>query len=189
MAVKVQRPSIAEAFRQDLAIFLYLLRILRKLAPSPRRGQSRDKPIPTRRRVGDIATISPAPHSHGSDISCTAKKPRPKTYCSRFLRTSAHLCAARRMSHARLRIPHPNRYSITFSCRPAAMPPDSRFVVTTHGNHTIRLWKVASRTCLASFTGESAINALTTNGKVIVVGEASGYVHVLRIVDIPTKAA
>jgi len=67
----------------------------------------------------------------------------------------------------------------------AALTPDQRFAITGHGHgsHAVRLWDLQSGTCIATFTGESEITALATDGDVIVVGEAAGNVHALRIAD------
>jgi WD40 repeat protein len=66
-----------------------------------------------------------------------------------------------------------------------AMTPDGTLAVSGANDRVVKLWDLRRRTLLAQFTGESEIKhvAITADGGMIMVGEASGRVHLLRVVQ------
>jgi WD40 repeat protein len=65
----------------------------------------------------------------------------------------------------------------------AAISSDGRWVVSGSEDMTLRLWDVETAALVATFTGASAITAcdVSRSGEVIVAGEVSGCVHLLRV--------
>ncbi|PSB03888.1 beta-propeller domain-containing protein [Merismopedia glauca] len=55
--------------------------------------------------------------------------------------------------------------------------------VISHSSHTLNVWDLDRRICIASFNTDSAISnyGVTHDGKTIVVGEASGQLHILHL--------
>ncbi len=69
----------------------------------------------------------------------------------------------------------------TFRC--VALGDDGRLGAAGGDDRTLRLWDLASGEELAAFTGESTVTAcaVSADGTVLVAGEASGRVHLLRL--------
>ncbi len=63
-----------------------------------------------------------------------------------------------------------------------AVTPDGRLVVSTSDDNTLKVWDLDSGQCLATFFGESLMSccACGSTGRVIVAGERSGRMHILR---------
>ena len=73
-----------------------------------------------------------------------------------------------------------------------AVTPDGRRAVSGSEDRTLRLWDPKSGEEIAAFTGEAEMRrcAFAPDGRTIVVGDKSGPVHFLRLVEAdPTKPA
>ena len=64
---------------------------------------------------------------------------------------------------------------------------DGRIVVSASDYNTLKVLEIESGSMIASFTGDSSITscAISPDGRTIVVGEASGRVHFLRLEGLP----
>jgi len=72
-----------------------------------------------------------------------------------------------------------------------AITPEGRYALSGSDDRTLRLWDLESGQNIATFTGESGmmVCAATPNGRTIVVGDESGRVHFLQLVEAePNKA-
>ena len=56
-------------------------------------------------------------------------------------------------------------------------------MISGTGDHTVRLWNVNTARCLAVFTADDVVTscAIAEDSRTIVVGDASGAVHFIRI--------
>ena len=71
-----------------------------------------------------------------------------------------------------------------------AVLPDGRRAVSGSVDYTLRLWDLESGKKIATFTGEDDMDAcaVALDGQTIIAGDASGRVHILRLVEAdPTK--
>ena len=68
-----------------------------------------------------------------------------------------------------------------------ALTADGRPAVSASGDRTLKVWDLESGTTICSFTGESSMLscAVSSDGRTIVAGEASGRVHFLRLEGLP----
>jgi WD40 repeat protein len=66
-----------------------------------------------------------------------------------------------------------------------AVTPDGRRAVSSSGDRTLRAWNLESEKEIAIFTGESEMRScvIAQDGQTIIAGEASGRVHLLRLVE------
>jgi WD40 repeat protein len=66
-----------------------------------------------------------------------------------------------------------------------AVTPDGRRAMSGSADKTLRLWDLESGEEIAIFTGEGRMLscALTSDGRTIIVGDESGRVHFLRLVE------
>jgi WD40 repeat protein len=73
----------------------------------------------------------------------------------------------------------------TGSVSAVAVTPDSRRALSASQDQTVRLWELESGKEIATFTGESEMNrcAIAPDGQTIIVGDALGLVHFLRLVE------
>jgi WD40 repeat protein len=64
-----------------------------------------------------------------------------------------------------------------------AVTPDYKTLISRSGDNTIKIWDLATRKEIATFTGESRIYccAVASDGVTIVAGELSGRLHFLRL--------
>jgi WD40 repeat protein len=64
-----------------------------------------------------------------------------------------------------------------------AVTPDGKTVISGSDDNTIKIWDLATRKEIATFTGESPILccAIAPDGVTIVAGESSGRLHFLRL--------
>ena len=95
-------------------------------------------------------------------------------------------CSTRRTPEGRQhRTPDFLALSHTESVWAVVVTPDGRRTVSVSNDHTLRLWDLESGDEIATFTGESGMHscAVTSDGRRIVVGDALGRVHFLRLVE------
>jgi len=66
-----------------------------------------------------------------------------------------------------------------------AVTPDGHYVVSASDDRTLRLWDLESGQEIDSFTGEGDMDscAVAPDGRTIIVGESSGRVHLLQLVE------
>jgi WD40 repeat protein len=66
-----------------------------------------------------------------------------------------------------------------------AVTPDGRRAVSASFDRTLRLWDLEGGREIAIFTADSSMNSCTSapDGRTIVAGDASGQVHLLRVVE------
>jgi WD40 repeat protein len=71
----------------------------------------------------------------------------------------------------------------TWGVQAVAVTPDGRFAVSGSTDNTLKVWNLVDSTVIATFSGESALNACAVgpDGRTIVAGETSGQVHFLRL--------
>jgi WD40 repeat protein len=64
-----------------------------------------------------------------------------------------------------------------------ALTPDGKTVISGSTDKTIKIWDLATRKEIATFTGESPIKccAVAPDGVTIVAGESLGRLHFLRL--------
>ena len=64
-----------------------------------------------------------------------------------------------------------------------AVTPDGNLVISASDDNTLKVWDLETRQVIADFTGESSLEccAVAADGVHIIVGEASGRVHFLRL--------
>ncbi|MFM6248265.1 MAG: WD40 repeat domain-containing protein [Dolichospermum sp.] len=62
-----------------------------------------------------------------------------------------------------------------------AVTPDGKTVISGSDDKTIKTWDLTTGNKVATFTGESPILAVASDGLTIVAGEASGTLHFLRL--------
>ncbi|MFM6251299.1 MAG: WD40 repeat domain-containing protein, partial [Dolichospermum sp.] len=59
--------------------------------------------------------------------------------------------------------------------------PDGKTVISGSDDKTIKTWDLTTGNKVATFTGESPILAVASDGVTIVAGESSGRLHLLRL--------
>ena len=62
-----------------------------------------------------------------------------------------------------------------------AITPDSKYILSTSRDHSLKVWDFASRSVIASFSGDSTLHscAVASDGVTIIAGEESGQLHFL----------
>jgi len=70
-----------------------------------------------------------------------------------------------------------------------ALTADGGRAVSASYDQTLKVWDIKNGKMIASFTGDSAMIscALSTDGRTIIAGEASGRVHFLRLEGLPAS--
>jgi WD40 repeat protein len=64
-----------------------------------------------------------------------------------------------------------------------AVTPDGKHAISGSDDNTLRVWDIESGQTIASFSVDGSLHAcaISPDGKTIVAGEASGRVHLLRL--------
>jgi WD40 repeat protein len=64
---------------------------------------------------------------------------------------------------------------------------DGRRAISSSGDNTLKVWDLGSGKAIASFTGDSALNAcaVASDGVTIVAGDALGKIYILRLEEVP----
>lgn len=72
-------------------------------------------------------------------------------------------------------------YAHTAAVTAVAVTQDSKYILSTSRDHTLKVWDFASRSVIASFSGDSTLHAcaVAPDGVAIVAGEESGQLHFL----------
>ena len=70
-----------------------------------------------------------------------------------------------------------------------AITPDGQTLVSASGDHTLKVWDLASGQCLATFSADAPVVAcaVTPDGNGVVAGDASGGVHFLRLEGVESR--